>query len=625
VLSLASGPQTPPQVTRTIGELFLEQARRSSSRTALIGENGAWTFEMLAGRASRLAADLARQGIGRGDIVAIVSPRSPEMVMAMVAVVLAGAAYLPIEPDQPPERIRGMLEDARARLVLAGDGAERLAEIAVPVQRLDLESAALSVAPTPPRPVGPDDPVYVLFTSGSTGRPKGVAVPHRALMNLLQWARGHFPIGENDVVLQRTPLGFDISVVEVWGPLLSGCPMVLAQPDRESDPRYIRDTIRKHGVTLIQMVPSLLTLVLELKALQGCDTLQRVLCAGEALSTELVRRFHAAHDAELVNLYGPTETTIYATVWHCRRGAPDSPIPIGRPISNLSAYVLDRRGEPMPIGVPGELYLGGIGVALGYVNRTDLTGDRFVADPFSRSGDARMYKTGDRARFRPDGNLEYLGRIDDQLKLHGIRLEPGEIESLLNARPDVLESAIGVTRTRTGLRLTAWVVPAPGANPGAEQLREDLARVLPRSLVPSTVVFLDRLARTASGKIDRRALTLPIAEPVEYDAPCTAMEARVADVWADILGRERIGRHDDLLELGGHSLVAIRIAHDLRSHLKVDITLRTILENPTVASLAGELDRLSAAAGQAPEKAIPRVPRVARVARPAGSPPPAAS
>ncbi len=625
VLSMAQGPRLPTRTNRTIGDLFLEQARRSADRTALIADGGTWTFGKLAERAGLLAADLARRGIGPGDIVAIISERTPEMVMAMVAVTLAGAAYLPVDFDQPPSRIRAMVEDAQARLVLADAPGEAVAGDRIPVQRLDLALPPAAGAASRPRPPRPEDPVYVIFTSGSTGRPKGVVVPHRALVNHMDWVLRDFPIESSDIVLQRTPMGFDASVWEIWGPLLAGCPMVLARQDHDSDPLYVGETIRAHGVTQLQVVPSMLTLLLELDALRGCDTLKYVFCGGEPLSVELARRFHAAHGANLVNLYGPTEVTIDATSWRSDPGFTETSIPIGRPIANLRAYVLDAHREPTPVGIPGELYLGGVGVALGYLNRPDLTAERFLPDPFGPSGSDRMYRSGDRARFKADGNIEYLGRVDDQLKLHGIRIEPGEVEALLNGRPDVLESAVGVvTDGHSGTRLVAWVVPHPGATPAEETIRQDLARALPRSLVPSAMLFLEKLPRTPSGKINRRALPAVTIAPASYEPPGTPTEGRVAEVWADIFGQERIGRQDDLFMLGGHSLVALRIAHRLRGHDGVDVTLRTILEHPTVASLAAELDRLSAAAAPAAEPTIPRIPRAPRVARRGGpsSPPP---
>lgn len=623
VLALAAGAELSTRVTRTLGELFLEQASRSRDRTAIIAEGGNWTFGMLAERAGHLAADLARRGIGPGDIVAVVSGRIPEMVMATVAVTLSGAAYLPLDSDQPPARIRGMIEDSGARLVLADTQGEVIAGDRVPVQRFDASRAPSAPAESPSRRPGPEDPVYVIFTSGSTGRPKGVVVPHRALVNYLDWMLHEIPIGGSDVVLQGTPMGFDASVWEIWGPLLAGCPMVLARRDRDAFPRYLGETIRANGVTLIQLVPSMLGLVLELDGLLGCDTVTRVISGGEALPADLARRFHAAHGAELLNLYGPTETTIYATCWRSRPGFGETTVPIGRPIPNLRAYVLDAHREPMPIGIPGELYLGGTGVALGYLGRPDLTEERFVPDPFGAGAGDRMYRTGDRARFKADGNLEYLGRLDDQVKLHGVRIEPGEVESLLNARPDVLESAVGVvTEGMAGARLVAWVVPHPGAAPGGDVIREELARRLPRSCVPSAVRFVDQLPRTPGGKIDRRALPTPRNEPVPYEPPGTPTEQRVAEAWARVLGRERIGRHDDLFALGGHSLLAIRVAHRLRGQDGADLTLRTILEHPTVAMLAAELDRIGSAASSPAETGIQKVARAARVARPGSSRPP---
>jgi aryl carrier-like protein len=324
------------------------------------------------------------------------------------------------------------------------------------------------------------------------------------------------------------------------------------------------------------------------------------------------------HDAVLINLYGPTEVTIDATSWRSQPGFSGSSIPIGRPIPNLSAYVLDSNREPRPLGIPGELYLGGLGVALGYVNRPDLTAERFLPDPFGAAGTS-MYRTGDRALLRPDGTIEYLGRVDEQLKLHGFRIEPGEVESVLNARSEVRECAVGVAWGETdGARLMAWVVLHPGAATSPGALREELARTLPRSLVPSGIVFLDELPKTPSGKIDRRALSAPRSDSLPFEPPRTPTEQRVAEVWMAVLGRDKIGRDDDLFALGGHSLTAIRIAYQLRGP-DTDLSLRTILEHPTVASLATEIDRQ---AGPAPgsNATIPPLPRIPRAPRPGKTP-----
>ncbi|HEV8197079.1 MAG TPA: amino acid adenylation domain-containing protein, partial [Gemmatimonadales bacterium] len=618
VLSLAAGPVRPTRAARPLGELFLEEAVKHPERTALLSAGASWTFGAVAEHAGRLANDIARRGIGPGDVVAIVSRRTPEMVMAMVAVVLAGAAYLPLDSEQPADRIRGMLEDAGVKLVLADAAGAAVAEDRAPVQRLDAIPAPFEGSATALRRPRPEDPVYVMFTSGSTGRPKGVVVPHRALVNHMDWALAAFPIEATDVILQRTPLGFDASIWEVWGSLLAGCPMVLADPDRDFDPHYIREMIRSHGITTLQLVPSVLNLLLELDGLADCPTLRRVLSGGERLPVDLARRFHAAHDAVLINLYGPTEVTIDATSWRSHPGFSGSSIPIGRPIPNLSAYVLDSNREPRPLGIPGELYLGGLGVALGYVNRPDLTAERFLPDPFGAAGTS-MYRTGDRALLRPDGTIEYLGRVDEQLKLHGFRIEPGEVESVLNARSEVRECAVGVAWGETdGARLMAWVVLHPGATTSAGTLREELARSLPRSLIPSGIVFLDELPKTPSGKIDRRALPAPRSDSLPFEPPRTPTEHRVAEVWMAVLGRDRIGRDDDLFALGGHSLTAIRIAHQLRGP-DTNLSLRTILEHPTVASLATEIDRQ---AGPAPgsNATIPPLPRIPRAPRPGKTP-----
>jgi len=598
---------------RTAGELFLEQARQTPEATALIGADETWTFKTLAERAIHLAEELAGLGIGPGDRVAILSERTPQMVAAVVGVVIAGAAYLPIDSSSPALRVAGILSDAAVRLVFADAVGAAVAGTDAPIRRLDIPSASpLPPSTAPRRAARPEDPLYIIYTSGSTGRPKGVLVPHRALINWVDWIRTWHELGPNDVVLHRTPAGFDPAVGETWIPLLTGCPMVLAGSDRDADPRYVGELIRRHRVTVVRTVTSMLALLVDSGELRQCPSLRHVAAGGEVLPLELIRGFHEQSSARLVNSYGPTEVTISATAWQTDPGYGGTSAPIGRPIANASVYVLDAQMRPQPIGLAGELFLGGPGVALGYHRRPELTSARFVPSPFAETPGV-LYRTGDRVRLLGDGNLEYLGRFDDQLKIRGVRIEPAEIEAVLRLQPGVVECAVHPAGG-AGAYLVAYVVARPGWVPTIAAVRESLGRSLPGVMVPGSLVELAQLPRTSSGKLDRQALPAPPALSTAAEPPRTPVEALVAAVFGEALGGVAVGREDNLFALGGHSLLAMRITTHLRTTMGLDLTLRTVLEHPTVASLAEELARLAPVGS--PIVVGPAIPRVARTPRP---------
>jgi amino acid adenylation domain-containing protein len=607
------GVRIPTRCDRTAGELFLEQARQTPAATAVIGSDETWTFKTLAERATRISEELAGLGIGPGDRVAILSERTPQMVAALAGVAIAGAAYLPIDPTSPAQRVAGILADAEVRLVFVDAAGAALAGTDVPIRRLDLPFTSPLPPRTAPRGVArPEDPLYVIYTSGSTGRPKGVLVPHRALINWVDWIRTWNELGPKDVVLHRTSPGFDPSVGETWIPLLTGCPMVLARSDRDVDPRYVGELIRTHHVTVVRMVTSMLALLVDSGELRQCPSLRNVAAGGEVLPLELVRRFHVQSSARLVNSYGPTEVTISATGWQADPAYRGTSAPIGRPIANASAYVLDAQMRPQPVGVAGELFLGGPGIALGYHHRPELTSERFVPGPFAGT-QGLLYRTGDRVRLLADGNLEYLGRLDDQLKIRGVRIEPAEIEALLRLHPGIVDCAVHPAAGMAGVYLVAYVVARPGCVPTIEAVREWLGRSLPGVMLPGSVVALARLPRTSSRKIDRQALPAPAGHPSGAEPPRTPLEVLVAAVFGEALGGVPVGREDNLFALGGHSLLAMRIATRLRTTMGLDLTLRTVLEHPTAASLAAELARL--APDGSPIDARPVIPRVTRTSR----------
>ncbi|MFJ1864454.1 amino acid adenylation domain-containing protein [Streptomyces sp. NPDC088097] len=574
-----------PVPDTTLVELFERQAARTPDAPATVFRGERLTYAELDARAERLAGELRARGAGPERIVAVALHRSAEMVVSLLAVLKSGAAYLPVDPSLPAERIAYLLSDAEPVLLLAGEDVARSLPAAEGLPRLDPAAdhggGAGAVGPAPL----PSHPAYVIYTSGSTGRPKAVVVEHAAIVNRLLWMQDRYGLGADDRVLQKTPFGFDVSVWEFFWPLLTGATLVVAEPGGHKDPAYLTRVIREEEVTTVHFVPSMLAAFVEDPGAAGCRSLRRVVCSGEALPEELKNRFLDVLDVPLHNLYGPTEAAVDVTHWDCRR-EDGGPVPIGRPIWNTSLYVLDPRGRPVLVGVTGELFLAGAGLARGYLRRPALTAERFPLDPFGPPG-SRMYRTGDLARHRADGSVEYLGRTDDQVKIHGFRIELGEIETALGRLHGVGRAAVVVREDVPGeRRLVGYVVPEAGAAPDPEAMRAELARSLPEYMVPVLVV-VDGLPVTANGKLDRRALPAPASAPAAgYEPPLGETEELVAVVWASVLDAPRIGRHDDFFVLRGHSLSATRVAARLRQSLGLDLPLHTLFEERTVAALA---------------------------------------
>ncbi|MET9600667.1 amino acid adenylation domain-containing protein [Streptomyces sp. NPDC006459] len=575
-----------PVPRTTLVELFAQQVARTPDAPATVFRGERLTYAELDARAERLARELCARGAGPERIVAVALHRSTEMVVSLLAVLKSGAAYLPVDPSLPADRIAYLLSDAEPVLLLADDAVAAALPAAADLPRLDPGAVhgggggALLRAPLPAHPA------YVIYTSGSTGRPKAVVVEHSAIVNRLLWMQDRYRLGADDRVLQKTPFGFDVSVWEFFWPLLSGAALVVAEPGGHKDPAYLTRVIQEEAVTTVHFVPSMLAAFVEDPQAGRCRSLRRVVCSGEALPEELKNRFLDVLDVPLHNLYGPTEAAVDVTHWDCLLEE-TGPVPIGRPIWNTSLYVLDPRGRPVPVGVAGELFLAGAGLARGYLRRPALTAERFPLDPFGPPG-SRMYRTGDLARHRADGSVEYLGRTDDQVKIHGFRIELGEIETALGRLPGVGRAAVVVREDVPGeRRLVGYVVPEAGTALDAEAMRAELARSLPEYMVPLLVV-VDGLPVTANGKLDRRALPAPAAAAAAtgYEPPAGETEELVAMVWASVLDAPRIGRHDDFFALGGHSLSATRVAARLRQSLGLDLPLHTLFEQRTVAALA---------------------------------------
>uniref|UniRef100_UPI0027E3C974 amino acid adenylation domain-containing protein n=1 Tax=Streptomyces inusitatus TaxID=68221 RepID=UPI0027E3C974 len=583
----------------TLARLFEEQAARTPDAVAVVSEGAELSYAELNTRANRLAHPLIGRGAGPERVVAVALPRSADLVVALLAVLKTGAAYLPVDADQPFERVRLMLDDARpvCGLTLSTTAADlprgSLRWIAVDAAEGTSAAGGAGTAEgagaaggrleRDPRdadrvaPLTPSHPAYVIYTSGSTGRPKGVAVPHTGIVNRLLWMQSEYGLEPGEGVFQKTPSGFDVSVWEFFWPLIAGARLVMARPGGHRDPAYLAAVIREHAVTTVHFVPSMLRAFLAVPdAAAASEGLRRVLCSGEALPAELMERAWAIMGPKLHNLYGPTEASVDVTSWPCGDGSGRT-VPIGRPVWNTRLYVLDGGLRPVPPGVVGELYIAGRQLARGYWRRPGLTAERFVADPFDRLG-SRMYRSGDLARWSVDGVLEFAGRVDDQVKVRGFRVELGEIEAVLSGHPSVARVVAVVREDCPGdQRIVAYAVPIAGVVPGADELREFAAGVLPEYMVPSAVVPLDRVPVTVNGKLDRAALPMPdITVSASGRAPRSAVEEVLCGLFADVLGVPRVGIDDGFFALGGHSLLATRLISRIRAVLGAELSVRDV-------------------------------------------------
>jgi amino acid adenylation domain-containing protein len=597
-------------------ELFARQVARTPAAVAVTLEEQALTYEELDYRARGLAARLVELGVGPDERVGVLADRSLEMVVALLAVHKAGGAYLPLDPAYPGERLAAMLADAGPRLVLVQP--ERLADLPPawggPVVALEPAATAAAAAPDVDGGAGLDNLAYVIYTSGSTGSPKGVMISHRAIFNRLAWMQSELPLSAADRVLQKTPFSFDASVWELFSPLLAGARLVLARPGGHQDTAYLVTEIARREVTILQLVPSMLRVFLEQPGSERLPSLRRLYSGGEALPIDLVASLSGRLGTEMHNLYGPTEAAIDATHWPCRLRDASPLAPLGQPIGNARVYLLDGRGQPVPMGVPGELHIGGRGLARGYLGRPDLTAERFVPDPFATMPGTRLYRTGDLCRYARDGELEYLGRLDYQIKIRGFRIEPGEIEAPLRRHSGLREAVVVAWESEPGdRRLVAYVVPAGESEPSPGELRSWLAERLPEHMIPSSFMTLEALPLTVSGKVDRNRLPAPGGQngllADSYIAPRTPLEEVLAGVWAELLGLDRVGVETSFFELGGHSLLATQLVSRVREIFGMEVSLRRLFESPTVSELAKRVEEgiLSGARAEVPPiRPVPR-------------------
>jgi amino acid adenylation domain-containing protein/non-ribosomal peptide synthase protein (TIGR01720 family) len=572
-------------------ELIERQTELTPDAPALITEGHQYTYQQLNQRSNQLAHRLRRLGVGVETRVGVCMLRSIDMVSALLAVLKAGGAYVPLDPEYPRERLGQMLEDAQLTVLLTQRHLldnipdHQASVLCVDEAWADLEN---ETADNIASGATAENLAYVIFTSGSTGRPKGAMNTHRGIVNRLLWMQDEYGLTPADRVLQKTPFSFDVSVWEFFWPLLAGAQLVLARPGGHRDTEYLVQTIVNQRITTLHFVPSMLQAFLEDPGVENCaSVLRRVMCSGEVLSLALQQRFfERLSGPELHNLYGPTEAAVDVTYWKCDPTYARALVPIGRPVANTRMYVLDRWGEPTPLGVAGELYIGGLQVGRGYLNRAELTAEKFVADQFSACPEARLYRTGDLARWLPDGVIEYLGRLDHQVKIRGFRVELGEIEAVLQQHAQVREAAVLVREDVPGVkRLVAYVVSADPA-PGQVDLRSFLSSKLPEYMVPWSFVFLGSLPLSPNGKLDRRALPAPPLERGDqYEEPVTPAERELARVWAEVLRLDRVGTRDNFFALGGDSILAIQVVSRAR-RIGLSLKPRQLFQYPTVAELA---------------------------------------
>jgi enterobactin synthetase component F len=598
-------------IERTMGE--------RPDALALEADGRRLTYRDFDAETSALASALRLNGAGRGAIVAVLLPRSRALVVSLVGTLRAGAAYLPLDPDHPRERIATMLKSSRPRLVLTSAALAALVPADVTTLIVDDDLLSRSERPSAPASAADlDDPAYVIYTSGSTGEPKGALITHRAIVNRLEWMRTEYGIGPGDRILQKTPATFDVSVWEFFLPFTSGATLVVAPAEAHKDPSWLARIFRDDRITTTHFVPSMLAVFLADPAAAGLS-IARVFVSGEALPAALRDRFHQVVRGELHNLYGPTEAAVDVTYWNAGPDDRSAPVPIGRPVWNTQMYVLDARRRALPPETPGDLYIAGVQLAREYVGRPDLTAERFMPDPFNPG--RRMYLTGDRAKWRRDGALDFLGRSDHQVKVRGVRIELGEIEAAIRETPpgsdpafqnSSLAHVVVIAREDQpgDQRLVAYIVPRDGETVDAEALRDRLAARLPAAMVPSAFIILSALPVTRNGKLDRRALPAPAWATSRRSPPQTDTERRVARLFADVLGgdalADTISRDDDFFERGGHSLLAAQLMLRLRDAFDVELSLGAVFAHPTVAALAAHVDAvepqapLTAGVGLAP-------------------------
>jgi amino acid adenylation domain-containing protein len=571
------------QVDECIHHLFERLVERTPDAIAVTSDGVSLTYAELNGRANAVAERLLAMGAGPDVLVALCMERSVGMMVGLLGILKAGAAYLPVDLRYPAERVAFILEDADVSLLIT----QRSLEATLPkhqAQVLFLDDVTESRKENPAGGATLDHLAYVIYTSGSTGKPKGVEVLHRGVTNVIHSFQQRLHFGEEDVLVATTTLSFDIHVLELFAPLQAGSRLVIATDEQAQDAVLLMALLEASGATIYQATPVRYRMLLD-AGWKGMPKLQ-LLCGGEKMSRDLADRL-LPRCAALWNVYGPTETTVWSSA--ARIEADGQPITIGEPLANTSFYILGANMKPAPVGAPGELYIGGEGVARGYRKRPELTAERFVANPFGRG---RIYRTGDRARYRADGRVELLGRNDDQVKVRGFRIELGEIEHALQAIPDVLGAAVVVHPDGEEQNIIAYLVPTPGVLLTPADLRGALLHTLPEYMVPVAFVMLETLPTTPNGKLDRKALPAPVVARKMADSvpPQTPTEIKLATIWESLLKIRNVGIHESFFDLGGHSILAARLMAQIRSTFGIQMAFHNIFRAPTIARLAALID-----------------------------------
>jgi len=573
--------------------LFEQQAIKTPDALAVRFNNKDLSYQEFEQQTNQLANQLITMGIGPNKVVGVCMHRSMEMVIALYAILKAGGAYLPLDPDYPENRLQFMLDDAQAKVVLSQEPIAQgfsLKNCSVLCLDSQWEQVAKHSAAQPLSRVTVNDLAYIIYTSGSTGQPKGVMIGHQAIVNRINWMQEEFQLDASDSVLQKTPFSFDVSVWEFFWPLAVGASLVVAKPEGHKDSRYLIKTIQDNRITTLHFVPSMLNVFLDDAQVGECQGLKRVICSGEALAYEYQQRFfNCFEQTELYNLYGPTEAAVDVTAWRCERNTNSRIVPIGYAIANTQIHILDKQLQPVPVGVPGELHIGGVQLAQGYLNRPELTAEKFIPNPISQNPADRLYKTSDLARYLPDGAIEYLGRIDHQVKIRGLRIELGEIEAVLAQHPVITECVVIVREDMPGdKRIVAYVVTDQQQRPKVSELHQHLKQQLPEYMLPTAFVFLATIPLSKNGKIDRKALPMPdlVRPELEPDfiAPGTETEKALAAIWQKTLGLKQVGITDNFFELGGDSIQSIGISHQA-TKIGIPMNTRMIFEYPTIAEL----------------------------------------
>jgi amino acid adenylation domain-containing protein len=574
-------------------EMIEAQVERTPNSVAILHEDRQMSYRLLDARANQLGHYLRRLGAGPGELVGVCVQRSPDLVMALLGVLKSGAAYVPLDPEYPASRLSFMVKDSGLNVLVTQRALwAKFSDFGGKLVSLDLDREAICRESTENESAGVtgEDLAYVIYTSGSTGKPKGVEISHRSLANFLVSMQSRPGFIALDTLLAVTTVSFDIAALELYLPLMSGGRLVLVSRETATDGRRLQEVLMKTSPTVMQATPATWRLLLE-AGWRGSPSL-KILCGGEAMPRELAREL-LKRGSSVWNMYGPTETTVWSAV--CQIASADEPITVGRPIANTQTYVLDRGLQPVPVGVPGELYIGGDGVARGYLHRPELTAEKFIPNPFSKPGSqARLYKTGDLARFRPNGEIECLGRSDHQVKVRGFRIELGEIESVLAQHPGVRQNVVWAREDSSGEKqLLAYIVASPGGSPSVKALRDFLRQKLPEYMVPSHFTFLEALPLTPNGKVDRRALPAPehldSAPRDKFLAPRDAVESQLVKMWEDVLGVRSVGISDNFFELGGHSLLAARLMNQIHRKLNLNVPIATLFQAPTIEQLAAIL------------------------------------